>query len=359
MKRASLSLAALCVAGAASAQTSVTLYGIVDVGLSLGHGETANRTQLTSGNTNTSRIGFRGKEDLGGGMFAGFLLEAGVLADSGLGVATNTNNQASGAATAPAGAQGLTFGRESYVDLGGSWGTLRLGRTSPAHYRNRIDLDPFTNIGVGSSQATVGSIEVLTRTRVSNMVKYMTPEARLGGFFGMFDYYLGENLSNAANSKDGSGYSSRVGYRAGPWLASVSYGVIQYAPTATAGDVKVFNAGGSYAFPWGRIMAGLYRDRVESAVTATGKGYILSFEAPAGPHSIRGSYSRYGTDRGDRPFTNKVALGYLHNLSKRTALYATYAHVSNKGGATTALNGATGAANQGSSGIDLGLRTSF
>ncbi len=311
MKQTSLTLAALCLAGAASAQSSVTLYGTVDVGLSVGHGDTANRTQVSSGNTNTSRIGFRGREDLGGGMFAGFMLEGGLLADSGLGLASNTNNQATGTATAPAGTQGLTFARESYLDLGGSWGTLRLGRTSPAHYRNRIELDPFTNIGVGASQATTGSLEVLTRTRVSNMVKYMTPDERLGGFFGMFDYYLGENLSNAVNKDDGNGFSSRVGYKAGPWLASVAYGVTKYSPTATAGDVKVLNIGGTYSLARGRVMAGWYRDRVESTVARTAKGYILAFEALAGPHALRGSYSRYGTDASGHPTTNKLAVGYL------------------------------------------------
>src|SRR4051812_24494423 len=101
---------ALVAAGSACAQSSVTLYGVVDVGVSYYKGEgSPGRLKITSGGSQQSRLGFRGTEDLGGGMYAGFELEAGLNPDTGAGQATNTNNQASG--TAPA--AGLTFNRKS------------------------------------------------------------------------------------------------------------------------------------------------------------------------------------------------------------------------------------------------------
>src|SRR5829696_8299828 len=88
---------ALVAAGSACAQSSVTLYGVVDVAASYYRGEGNGHTvKLISGGNQQSRLGFRGTEDLGGGMYAGFELEAGFNADTGSGQASNSNNQASG-----------------------------------------------------------------------------------------------------------------------------------------------------------------------------------------------------------------------------------------------------------------------
>src|SRR4051812_28339740 len=93
MKKSLIALAVLAAAGAASAQSSVTLFGIVDATLAFGKGEVTDRTSLTNSGLNSSRLGFRGTEDLGGGMSASFWLEAGVANDDGSGAATSTNNQ--------------------------------------------------------------------------------------------------------------------------------------------------------------------------------------------------------------------------------------------------------------------------
>ena len=71
------------------------------------------------------------------------------------------------------------------------------------------------------------------------------------------------------------------------------------------------------------------------------------------------AYSRYKVDVAGDPTSKKLALGYVHNLSKRTALYVTVARVTNNGGAAQALNGSVTAANGNSTGYDLGIRHSF
>lgn len=347
-------LAALASSGGALAQSSITIFGIVDAAYSHGSGSIADRDQLTSGSNASSRIGFRGTENLGGGLSASFWLEAQFNTDNGTGVATNTNNQASGASPALAGGQGLLFNRRSTVSLAGPWGEIRLGRDYTGHYRNRVDTDPFGVVGVGATQVNVGTLAGQTSTRASNAVGYFLPP-NLGGFFGQAQYYLGENASGTPTERDGSGYSLRAGHTAGRLTVSGAYALTRFA----SGDIVSTNIGTIYDAGPARLMAAIFRDKTDSAIAVTGTGYTLGTIVPVGPGEIKVALSRYGSDAGAQPHTRKLALGYVHNLSKRTALYATYARVRNSGGATTALNGAATAANSGSSGYDLGLRHSF
>lgn len=347
-------LAVLACCSEASAQSSVTLFGIVDAAYSHGSGSVSSRNQLTSGSSNSSRVGFRGTEDLGGGLSASFWLEAQFSTDTGTGVATNLNNQASGVATAPAGTQGLTFNRRSTVSLAGQWGELRLGRDYTGHYRNRVDTDPFSVVGVGATQVNVGTLAGQTSTRASNAIGYFLP-AKLGGWFGQAQYYLGENSSGTATERNGSGYSLRAGHAGGPLTVSGAYAVTRMA----SGDIVSTNLGVIFDAGPARLMGAVFRDKTESPITVTGEGYTLGAIVPVGPGDIKVALSRYGSDTGAQPHTRKIALGYVHNLSKRTALYATYARVDNSGGATAALNGSTTAANSRSTGYDLGIRHSF
>ncbi len=354
-----ISSAALCTlalaATAAQAQSSVTLFGIVDANLAHGSGSLTKRTQLASGSNASSRIGMRGTESLGGGMAASFWLEAQFNTDNGTGVATNTNNQNNGGALAGLnGGQGLVFNRRSTVSLQAPWGEIRLGRDYTGHYRNRVDNDPFGVVGVGASQVNVGSLAGQTSTRASNAVGYFLP-AGLGGFFGQAQYYLGENASGTPTEDDGRGYSLRAGYASGPFNVSAARSHQDLA----SGDIVSTNLGVRYDHALVRLMAGYFRDDTRSATPVRGKGYIVGAIVPVGANEVKVALSRYGSDAGAKPTTRKLALGYVHNLSKRTALYATYARVSNGGGATTSLNGSTTAANAGSSGFDLGVRHSF
>ncbi|HSV36285.1 MAG TPA: porin [Ramlibacter sp.] len=356
MKKSLIALAVLAAAGVASAQSSVTLFGIVDANLNHGSGSLSKKTSMGNSGIASSQIGFRGVEDLGGGMSASFWLEAGVNNDNGTGAGTNTNNQASGAAAAAAGGQGLTFNRRSTVSLAGGFGEVRLGRHLNPQFMNLTAYDPFGTNGVGTSQNLGSIITGVTSVRSSNMFQYFTPA--LGGFSAQVAYYLGENnkLSTPAipdTSKDGKGYGLRVGYAAGPISAHLAVSKTEYA----AGDVKQNNAGFSWNFGMVKPMIQISRD---SNGAVDGKGVLVGATVPVGPGEIRAAYSRYETDAtAFNPETKKLALGYVHNLSKRTAVYATIARVKNGGGATAALNGSTTAANGSSNGYDLGVKHSF
>jgi predicted porin len=352
MKKSLIALAALAAAGVASAQSSETLLGIVDATYAHGSGSVSSKTQLTNSGYNSSRLGFRGVEDLGGGMNASFWLEAGLTNDDGRGAATNINNQASGGAIAGLnGGQGLTFNRRSTVSLGGSFGELRLGRDYTPQFWNLTVFDPFGTNGVGTTQTLNSIITGATAVRASNSIGYFLP-ANLGGFYGQVQYYMGENNSGTATHNDGNGWGLRFGYGNGPLNVAVATSRTTYA----AGDVHQSNIGGQYDFGMAKLIAHYSRDKNGSV---TGKGWLIGGLIPVGPGDVRLAYSRYETDAVGSPETKKWALGYVYNMSKRTALYATYARVNNNGTAASALNGSVTAAGNSSSGYDLGIRHSF
>ncbi|MFY3383487.1 porin [Paracidovorax sp. MALMAid1276] len=348
MKKSLIALAVLAASGAAMAQSSVTLFGVVDATYAYGNGSVANRSQLTNSGYNSSRLGFRGVEDLGGGLSASFWLEAGVNNDNGTGGVTNTNNQA---ATSSGG--GLTFNRRSTVSLNGGFGEVRLGRDYTPQFWNLTVFDPFGTLGVGGTQTLNSSLGGPTTVRASNAIGYFLP-GKLGGFYGQAQYYMGENLSNAANKKDGNGLAMRVGFANGPINVALALSETKFL----AGDIQSINLGAQYDLGMAKIMAHYNQDEIDNG--AEGKGFLIGGLIPMGAGEVRLSYSTYKIDTvGADPRSNKLAIGYVHNLSKRTALYTTFARVSNKNGAASALNGSVTAAGRNSTGYDFGIRHSF
>src|SRR5262245_39183159 len=133
-----LALAAAGAAGTASAQSSVTLYGVVDAFYQYATGgNSINRLQ--SGGINGSRLGVRGAEDLGGGLKALFTLESGINLDDG-----------------SVGQSGVFWGRQAFVGLGSDFGTLTLGRQYSSVYFVTTDLSEFSNNPAGPSTAVIG-----------------------------------------------------------------------------------------------------------------------------------------------------------------------------------------------------------
>lgn len=354
MKRTTLALALTSITGLASAQSSVTVYGVADSMFSRGSGSLTSKSALGSGGNMTSRIGFRGVEDLGGGLSAGFNLESQVFLNTGEGQGSNTNNQPSGATTGP----GATFARRSTVSLMGPWGEVRLGRDFTAHYRNRVEVDPFGNASVGASQAFAGSIGGVVSTRASNMVGYFLPSSK-EGLYGQVQHYMGGNPSGTPTEDDGTGQTARLGYVAGPLNVSLASGRTKYATTATAGDITSTNLGVQYDLGTVKLTTGFYQDSVKRTVKLKADGWILGAIWKIGSGDVKAAVSEYGTNAAGEPTVKKIAMGYVHNLSKRTAVYGTWARVSNSGGASTALNGSTTAPNTSSTGFDVGIRHSF
>ncbi|MDP4072922.1 porin [Acidovorax sp. A1169] len=348
MKKSLIALAVLAASGAAMAQSSVTLFGVVDATYAYGNGSVANKSQLTNSGYNSSRLGFRGVEDLGGGLSASFWLEAGLNNDNGTGGSTTLNNQT----TAPT-QGGLVFNRRSTVSLNGGFGEVRLGRDYTPQFWNLTVFDPFGTNGVGTTQTLNSSLGGPTTIRASNAIGYFLP-GNLGGFYGQAQYYMGENLSNVANKKDGNGLALRAGWANGPINVALAVSQTKFLNA----DIKAWNLGGQYDFGMAKVMAHYNSDDIKNG--AEGQGWLIGGLIPVGAGEIRLAYSTYEVDvAGPDPRSNKFALGYVHNLSKRTAVYATAAAVKNKNGAAQALNGSVTAAGRNSSGYDFGIRHSF
>ena len=343
MKKTLIALAVLTVSATSFAQSTVTMFGVVDAAYASGSGSVSNKTQLKNSGYNSSRFGVRGTEDLGGGLSASFHLEAGVNNDDGTASASNTNNQAVTAANA--GTQGLTFNRRSTVSLTGGFGELRLGRDYTPQFWTETAFDPFGTNGVGTNIAfNKGG---LTGVRASNSIGYLSPS--FSGVKVWVQTYMGENASTAAKAGDGN--AVRFSYDQGP----LSLAFATSSTTIAAGTKnETSNIGGSYDLGVAKLMAQSNKTKVTGAADID--GYVVGATAPMGAGTVRFSLSE--TDKAGVK-SNLTAIGYVYGLSKRTDLYATYASVKNKGGATAALNGAATGANQSSTGYDFGVKHSF
>jgi predicted porin len=403
MKKSLIALAALAASGAVFAQSSVTLFGVLDVGYERVKTNSGTISGLAPSANSSSRLGFRGVEDLGGGMSASFWLEAALNPASGIGSSgTSGNNQGAPAAGATAlnggsTAGGLTFNRRSTVSLSGGFGELRLGRDYTPTFWNYTIYDPFGTNSVGSTLNAYVAPGSTTFVRASNSIGYFLP-GNLGGFFGQAMYAFGNRSSVETTARpaaygttpvgtedNGKYFGARVGYGQGPINTAISYGRTKYAAGTNAGsilglastafgDFTDLSWGGSYTFGTVKAMAQISREKFADfgapGNTATAKGWTLGVDWGVGAGDVLASYGRVTLDGvTGSPKSTKWAIGYVHNLSKRTAVYAYYAHVGNSGGAAStaasfssgALGAVGGAANinSGSSGIDIGLRHAF
>ena len=368
MKKYLITLVSISAAGGALAQSSLTLFGVVDAAVTYTRGSgdgSAHKTQLTNSGNMFSRLGFRGAEDLGGGLSANFWFEMGLQNDSATGFPSNSNNQASGNGTAGV----LSFNRRSTVSLAGPFGEVRLGRDYVPAFWNTAIFDPFgTGGGIGANQiyfSGLGGLVAPTGTRASNSIGYLLP-ANLGGFYGQVMYAMGENDSTSvlpgtrvSNTHDGEHTGARFGYQGGGLNIAMATGRTRYAN----GELRVTNLGAAYTFGPSlmnlKLTGELYK---ESKGSTDAKGALIGFHLPIGPGEIKASYARYRLAPADaalKPTSSKLAIGYVHNLSKRTALYATVARIGNKNGAAQALSGAITAPNRASSGTEFGMRHMF
>jgi predicted porin len=365
MKKSLLALAVLgAFAGAASAQSSVTLFGVVDLGVKYLDNAGGTQYQLSQDGMASSRLGFRGVEDLGGGMSASFWLEGALSADTGTQAVTSINGGANNAAA--------TFTRRATVSLAGGWGELRLGRDYTPTFWNATIFDPFGTNGVGSS----GNIYLVspavgtgggfgTLVRANNTVGYFLPSGIAGGLYGQLMLAAGENVSTNKY------FGGRLGYASGPFNVAGAWGRTQVS-TALDQDGTNWNLAGSWNF--GFLMASAYYGNL-TVKELDQTNWYLGLQAPMGLWTLKGSYgqvSRKGrvaafpqASGWDGQDAQQVAIGATYDISKRTALYGTYSHISNNDGAAftvgSLVNVAAGGAraNESSQGVEFGIKHSF
>jgi predicted porin len=365
MKKSLLALAVLgAFAGAASAQSSVTLFGVVD--LSANDIKNGNRhTQsLQSNQLNSNRLGFRGIEDLGGGLKAGFWLEAGMSNESGV------MGGASG--TTPGTGSSQIFGRRSTVSLFSPWGELRAGRDYDSSFWNLVydDVNGANGLGQGLNLVPLLGSGASSQARVNGSIQYFLPP-NIGGLYGQAGVSAPTNNTASGNpGTDGQKYyGGRIGYAAGPFDVNASYGEtkLELFRNNPFGDkYKIWNVGGSWDFGVVKLYAFYNEVKFQSF---KGDTYEISASVPLGQGELRGVYGHLdqkgvqGLVNMNANDANLYSVEYVYNLSKRTALYTTFGQIKNKGAAAFSVLGGTptdaSLAGNKSTGYNLGVRHSF
>ncbi len=325
----------LGMAGLAHAQSSVTVYGIIDSGVEYvtnvgASGDSIWRVPSLTG-TLPSRLGFRGSEDLGNGLKANFLMEQGFAPDQG------TLNQG-----------GRAWGRQLYVGLSStSWGSISFGR----QYSHIF----YSMIGdtIGPNIYSIGQLDgYLANARMDNSISY---RGTFGGFTLGASYSLGRDTAGSLpaggcageSSTDKSacrGMSGSLQYATPDWGVALAYerqnggaGAGSPLPLSSQTDTRTL-LNGFVKFGSTKVGAIFLRRDNEGSATPKSDIYSLGVTHPIGPVVLDASYSTLRV-KNSSDEASIFAARALYNLSKRTAVYTTVGHLTNKGNATYTVDG--------------------
>jgi predicted porin len=340
MKKSLLALAVLgAFAGAAQAQTGVTVYGSIDAGLR--HQSNTNATgdsnnTMGSGNYYSNRLGFKGVEDLGGGLNAHFTVETGF--SSSKGTLDNANNQ--------------LFQRQAFVGLGGDWGAVDLGRQYTILFNTVSAYDPFNYKYTGIIPAsTLG-----TSNRVNNDIKYT---GKFGPVTAQAEYALGEVAGSTSRSSTRAIGGS---YAGGPFSVGAAY-TQQPGAGGVNLDAKDWTIGGAFATGPFRIAAGYNSYKIDASATTTAKTkdiWLGGSYALTPAMALTAAYyqtkvtSATNLDRKRKLFI----VGGTYALSKRTNFYADIDNRRYNGDTGVAITSA-GKGNDSQTGFSVGINHLF
>ena len=378
MQKKLIALAIASLSGVAFAQSSnVTIYGVIDSTfyfISVGDGQAGVPSKGTPNfnrvQSNGSRLGFKGTENLGNGMSAFFQLESNAKFDAG---------------------GGLDTGRDSFLGLKGNFGTVKMGNFSGPNRDLASKLDVVIHSdGIGDNSALLGKLGGRAKyfdDRYKNSIAYITP--KFSGFEGTVQYQANENKDETPGAGiNTSLYEVGLKYDNGPIFVGVAYGKLNQnndAPGVSTfkvgadSDTTEIRVGGSYSFDVASVRALYARTKAEGSlgelkqnvwgiggtynVTANGKLLAQYYRAA----DVDGSLG--ATDLSDTGAKFWV-LGYEHSLSKRTTLLAHYAYLKNDSRTSTVAgagkgydfgDGATGFTGNDVklSGLSIGLNHNF
>lgn len=336
MKKTLIALAVLgAAAGVAHAQSNVTIYGVVDTGYIYESGR-----DVRMGENINNRIGFRGSEDLGGGLKATFELEKrfdlydGTIGNTNTASYKNKKNQS-----------GKDWDGAANLGLAGNWGRVRFGRVNELTTETIRKFDPFYQYGIGSMLLSANR-----SARIDNTARYDSP--KWSGFSFGLSYSLGENTRNEGYGANGTnpfqhadwsndGYAVNLSYDNGPFMATANW-----ARVADSDDSDTWNVGLAYKFGPARVSLVYENTSFEgynggsgvmsgNALKTIGQKHdsdlwLLGLEWDIGPGQLDASVQYMDWDPDARGVKDadvfKYAIGYTYNLSKRTSAYAQVAY---------------------------------
>lgn len=355
MKKTLVALAALAVVSAASAQSSVTLSGILDIGVKttgapmLANNNSARKTEFAGNNTATSAVMFTGSEDLGAGMRANFFME----------LAPNMASNSTGNMAASSNwFNGTPFGGQSYVGLSGGFGDLKIGAPNSAAMAASSTAQPFgtamgsawsTGFGRLGTTANLGVNQFLGNAGVNGRVvrhektaMYTTPT--MGGFSGTLAYAFGNDNSTTASSNSNQFLAGSVGYSNGPLNVMYAYtrirdganpvagyalvpGTLTNSVLTPNGTVAYHVLGANFSFGKATVYAGYTDSNTDSAsvVQEDSRSANIAGKFAVTPQiDLMANYVRRDSKLAANLDARLIGVGADYKLSKRTNLYARY-----------------------------------
>lgn len=311
--RLMLAVLAVCGTSAAMAQSSVTLYGRVNTTVEHQKIGDVSRTAMES---NSSYIGFRGVEDLGNGLKAGFQLEGNFGSDDGA---------------------GFNFARHSEINLSGNFGALRLGKFNVGSYLATADYISMHNHDTGTSADALYAYVFPE----GNQIAYRSPD--FGGLTAEFNYGFGEKAGRttelpgvgigAAGEHKGA-FDASLNYANGP--LGLGLGYTQAKTEAATFDVKEQQLGLRASYAIGDLTLGAYYQyyKADADVVDTKRhAYRLAAMYTLGASEFHANVGRAQSYKGDldgsKTSATQWTLGYNYNLSKRTKVYGYFTKLNN------------------------------
>lgn len=354
MKKKILALAMLgAAAGIAQAQSNVQIYGTIDTGYIKETG-----SDVRMGDNAVNLIGFRGSEDLGGGLKATFELE-------------KQFNLQDGTALEPYMADRLQ-GRDSVEWLGaanlgleGDWGKVRFGRVQEISFEYFSSLDPFEQ---GTTAASLALYNRLHSEQLSSTVRYDSPEWNGFGVSASFSLSDDDHGLTSSENVTNYGFAGSLHYDNGPLILMTNYSRL-----ADSNKSWSWNIGGGYSFGPAKVTVGYqtskFKDQKLSVVSLADpeyfekmdqKEWMLGLQYDIGPGTFNLSYNRASIDNsahdGD---ANKYAIGYTYNLSKRTSIYGAISYTDSDNDFVGSVYNNNGAARESVTGFQLGMTHNF
>jgi len=349
MKKSLLALAVLGAPAFAGAQTNVTIYGIADMSIDrlsgsnggLQSNPAVTRLYSNAGNNLAgSRLGFKGSEDLGGGLSAEFKLE--------MGIQMNTGESE----------QGPMFGRASNVGLKGGFGAVHVGLQDTPAFELLNNVDPM---GVGLAGSS-GNIQIgnkalfpigglkgvpeqgwigLGAIRSNNSIRYDTPT--MNGFSGSVLY----SLAGEAGSSQGNVGVLGLNYTQGPvYVGYVHIDDNGAGVSPAPGNYNQKSDALAFTYDFGPVKL----DTMVATKKANSAGvidkanyYLVGMSAPVGKTGqVMASWNRSAGIDSNANSADQYGIGYLYFMSKRTILYTSFAKIINKGNAAFGIDGYAG-----------------
>jgi predicted porin len=329
-KLIALAVAAASVAPAAMAQTAnpVTLYGRIyvmfeSVEAKGGANPIARRNRVTD---NSSLLGVRGTEDLGGGLKAFFQLEMAFRPDDNQnGAQDRANANSTTALTAASVTQNNSpfSGRNSGVGLQGGWGSILLGRWDTPYKTTTTAVDPFGDLTIGGITGINNDGQNHDR-RANNVVQYWSPT--FAGFAVRASYAANEGKTASLNPSESS---ASLTWGNGPVYLFYAYEQIKDV-SATLTKDEANSVGGSFVIGPFKL-GGLYGEYKKTGLTKK-KSYMLNGVWTIGNHQLIYQYQDAqdgGASGAEQPEASSNTFGYQYNFSKRTFFLAQYVKVDN------------------------------